>query len=323
MSGGKAQKGNGMLVLRSELLTATLFPYGARLTGLWHRDYQNSLVLGAPNDADFTSDLAYFGALIGPVANRISGGRVCINDKVWQMETNEGPNCLHSGGSGLHALNWTIADQSEQHVTFETVLDHGHGGLPGNRAFAATYAVDGSKLTLDIMAMSDQTTPINIAHHPYWNLSRDTSVAAHQLKTAADMYLPVDSATCPTGGVASVSDTPYDFTHPHIVPTHITLDANLCLAHKPYATPRFAARLSAPDGPVLNIETTEPGLQIYNGTGLRPTNTRLHPGQKLGCGAGIALEPQGWPDAPSHPDFPSILYDAGSQYRQRTVYSFS
>ncbi len=323
MPNGKAWESNAMIVLRSELLTVALSPYGARLTGLWHKDFPQSLVLGAPSGSDFTSDLMYFGALIGPIANRVSGGCIRIADTTWKMETNEPPNCLHSGSNGLHALNWTIADQSECHATFQIVLDHGHGGLPGNRTFIATYAVEDAKLLLDIHATSDQTTPINIAHHPYWNLSQEVSVGQHTLKTAADTYLPVDNATCPTGDIASVSGTAYDFTQPRMVPTDTTLDANLCLSNIRRATPHFAARLSAKDGPTLAIATTEPGLQIYNGTGLRPSNTKLHSGQKLGCGAGIALEPQGWPDAQLHPHFPSILCTVGTRYRQSTVYSFA
>jgi len=316
-------KGTSMIVLRSEHLTATLSPFGARLAGLWHKDYTQSLVLGAPEDNDFTSDLIYFGALIGPVANRISGAKVCIDNKVWQMDANEAPNCLHSGSEGLHALHWKITDQSERHATFQIALDHGYGGLPGNRVITATYTVDDIRLRLDITAISDQTTPINIAHHPYWNLSQDASVSAHFLQAAAQTYLPVDSATCPTGEIAAVSGTPYDFTHPLKVPTDTTLDANLCLSRAQRATPQFAARLSVQGGPALEIATTEQGLQIYNGTGLRPSDTRLHPGQKLGCAAGIALEPQGWPDAPSHPGFPSILHAAGARYRQSTIYSIT
>lgn len=312
-----------MIALRSETLTATLSPFGARLAGLWHKDYPNSLVLGASDDASFTSDLVYFGALIGPVANRISQGRVCIGNTSWQMETNEAPNCLHSGSDGLHALVWQVTDQSERHVTFGITLVHGAGGLPGNRMFTATYTVERNALRLEITATSDHTTPINVAHHPYWNLSGHASVAEHILQTVATEYLPVDGATCPTGEIASVSGTPYDFTQPHKVPTDITLDANLCLARGKYETPEFAARLSVPDGPALEIATTEQGLRIYNGTGLHPTGTKLHPGQKLGCAAGIALEPQGWPDAPSHRNFPTVLCGAGAQYRQSTIYSIA
>jgi aldose 1-epimerase len=312
-----------MVILRSDTLTVALCAFGARMTGLWYRDYAHSLVLGAPHEADFAGDLMYFGALIGPVANRISGACIRIGESSWQMEANEGHNCLHSGNQGLHALTWPITDQSAQHVTFEITVEHGHCGLPGNRTFKAIYRIEGASLRLDITATTDRTTPVNIAHHPYWNLSGEPSVAAHMLRTAAHTYLPVDGATCPTGDVAPVADTPYDFRRPRAVPTDITLDANLCLAHARYATPRFAARLSAPQAPELEIATTEAGLQVYNGTGLTATQVHLHRGQKLDRCAGIALEPQGWPDAPSHAGFPDIWCDAGAQYRQTTIYSFT
>lgn len=316
-----------MVILRSDVLTAALSEFGARLTGLWHKDYGHSLVLGAPSGADCTSyfndDLMYFGAIIGPVANRISGARVQIGDAVWQMDANEGAHCLHSGTSGLHAVKWGLTDQSERHATFRLTLEHGHGGLPGYRMFEVTYRLEGATLRLNITATSDRLTPVNIAHHPYWNLSQEASVAAHVLTTAADSYLPVDANLCPTGEIAPVARTPYDFTQARAVPTDITLDANLCLAHKRFTAPRFAARLTAPKAPELVISSTEPGLQVYNGAGLQPTDIVLHPGQKLGPCAGIALEPQGWPDAPAHPDFPSILLAAGTQYHQITHYAFS
>ncbi len=312
-----------MIELRTEHLTVLLSPVGARLVGLWYGSYPHSLVLGAPDDAASSGTFEYFGALIGPVANRISGATIEIDGRSWRLPMNEGNNCLHSGPTGLHALRWDTAKRSDNSMTFEIALQHGHGGLPGNRNVTATYSLDGPTLTLVVDASTDHKTPVNIAHHPYWKLSQNDTIADHILKVAADTYLPVTAETCPTGEIASVQNTDFDFRHPRAVPTDVTLDANFCLSPAPHSQPRFAAHLEAPSGPQLEIQTTEPGLQIYNGTGLQATDTPMHTGQQLGPCAGIALEPQRWPDAPSHDRFPSVLLPAGGIYRQITRYTFA
>lgn len=313
-----------MIQLRSKVLRATILPYGATLTGLWHKDAPHSLVLGSTDDQAYKNVLAYFGALVGPVANRVRDAKIIIDEQDWRLPANEGTTSLHSGASGLHAQVWTIAEKSETAVTLQCQLRHGSGGLPGNRDIRATYSVsDAGVLRLAITATSDAATVMNIAHHPYWNLDGSPTVGNHKLEICATAYTPVDTATLPTGEITSVQGTPYDFRNPRTVATHVPLDCNLCLADHRRQTPQIAAVLSASVGPQLTLHTTEPGLQLYNGAGLGAVAARMHDRKDLRAYAGIALEPQGWPDAPNHRAFPSILLPAYVRYQQITDYHLS
>lgn len=313
-----------MITLKSKSLTARILPFGASLTGLWFRDDPHSLVIGSGEANDYLENLVFSGALVGPVANRIANSRVIVNDHIWQMEANEGRNSLHSGSEGLHARWWDIAKQSDTSVTLKINLRHGDCGLPGNRLIEASYSLSAdSALIVDVTAQSDRDTVMNIAHHPYWNLDGAKTIAGHHLEIPAECFLPVDKDTLPTGEVRSVSGTHYDFRSPKSIPVHTSLDANLCLTQHGRPTPKFAASLQGANGRRLQIETTEPGLQLYNGGGLAGTAKDLHPGQDLGPYCGVALEPQGWPDAPHHPNFPSIALREGDIYRQSTIYRIS
>lgn len=313
-----------MITLRSKALKATLAPLGARLSGLWIDGWPQSLVLGPPDTQTAQHpDLAFFGVVVGPIANRVTDATVELNGKVWKMDANEGTTALHSGLCGMHAQVWDIASSSSDEISFALTLPHGACGLPGHRRVSATYKLTDSCIELDIRATSDTPTAMNLAHHPYWNLNGEATVAGHELQVAATHVLPVDDLNLPTGEISPVMASQYDFRTPKTVPVHIPLDANLCLATARRSEPRFAARLTAPNGPVLEIETTEPGLQVYNGFGLPTSAVPLHPGQRLQRCAGIALEPQGWPDAPRHTAFPSIMLKPGDEYHQLTRYQFS
>ncbi len=313
-----------MIELRSKTLRATVTTYGAALTGLWVKGTPHSLVLGSCQNSDYQGALTYFGALVGPIANRIGGAQVQIDGRRYELDANEGSTCLHSGSSGLHRQTWAVTAQSESAITMQCHMKDGQGGLPGNRDIRVRYtAYDDGTLSLKITATSDKTTVMNIAHHPYWNLDGAPTVKDHQLEIAASEYTPVTSATLPNGQTVPVKGTAFDFATPRHVPTDKSLDANFCLAGGQQEKPRIAAILSAPGAPVLTLRTTEPGLQLYNSAGLGPANLTLHDREYLGPYAGIALEPQGWPDAPNQPTFPSIALTPHDMYRQITEYRFS
>jgi aldose 1-epimerase len=316
--------GLSMIEIRSETLRAQVLERGATLSGLWCRGYAHSLVLGAPRAADYSGFLDYFGALVGPIANRVASATVQIEGRAWPLDANEGTTCLHSGSKGLHAQDWDITAREAHSVTLGIDLPHRFGGLPGNRRITAEYTLmDSAGLRLTIAAETDATTAINIAHHPYWNLNGASTIGEHSLEVMAVRYLPVNAKTLPTGEIAPVAGSAYDFRTSKRVATDKTLDANLCLAEQRRVHPQKAAVLSAPDGPTLTLCTTEPGLQVYNGSGLAPVPLPLHDGRELQPFAGIALEPQAWPDAPNQPGFPSILLDAGARYTQITEYRIS
>lgn len=309
-----------MIVLHSASLSAHILCQGATLAGLWLKGHPRSLVLGYSDPLSFAASPIYAGALVGPVANRVSRGRVVIAGTAYQMAQNEGENCLHSGDGGLHALIWSIVEQNASSVTLAVELPDLANGLPGARQVRATYALEDDTLCLTIVARSDDTTVMNIAHHPYWTLDETADVSAHRLQVNAKEYLPVDDQNLPLGPRVPVSGTDYDFRQPRRVSIDRTLDANLCISSTRSDTPNNVAHLIGRDGISLHIASTEPGLQVYNGSGLPMGGPDALPGQRIAPFAGIALEPQGWPDAPNHASFPSITLASGSEYRQITRY---
>lgn len=313
-----------MIEINSKKLKAHILPYGATLAGLWHVDAPFSLVLGSPQADAYAADLAYFGAIVGPVANRVAGGKIVVQSTAWQMETNERANCLHSGSGGVHAMNWKVADRSAATVKLVLDLPHRYGGLPGNRRLTAQYRVsDDGFLSLSLCAVSEADTVMNLAHHPYWNLDDTPNLRQHELLVCADHYLPVNEQLLPTGEISAVATTALDFTKPRTVPSDFALDYNYCLAIRDRATPELAAVLRGSSGMTLRIETTAPGLQVYSGGGLSATKWPLYDDRKLRPYAGLALEPQGWPDSPNHEQFPQIWLRSGETYRQETRYFIS
>ncbi|WP_298969729.1 aldose epimerase family protein [uncultured Roseobacter sp.] len=313
-----------MIVLQSDTLKAHILTRGATLAGFWLRGHPRSLVLGFEDPLAFDSAAFYAGAIVGPVANRVARGQIELDNQVFQMPSNEGTTCLHSGDDGLHAQDWTISDQTVNTVTLETALPDAAIGLPGARRIRATYALEAENtLVLTITASSDCDTVMNLAHHPYWTLDEKADVSHHQLQIHADTYLPVNHQNLPTGHITPVAGSAYDFRTKRAVPVDRTLDANLCVATARSDTPRDVATLTGGTGLALHIASTEPGLQVYNGSGLPSDGPSALPGQNIAPFAGIALEPQGWPDAPNHPQFPSILLPAGAEYRQETRYRTS
>lgn len=298
------------MTLTSGPLTARINPLGARIIHLSLGGSPN-LVLAADPDAHPGWYDVYPGVIVGPVANRVRDGRITVDGHTHQMPQNEGGvTCLHSGPDGLHTRVWEVLGHSADHLTLRCVLPDGDCGLPGDRDIQAHFALIDATLRLTLTATTTKPTPMNIAHHPYWRLG---DAADHLLTVRADRYLPVDDLNLPTGEIASVAGTDYDFRNPRPLPAGI--DHNLCLADAPTPEPRHIATLTGADGLRMRIKTTEPGLQVYAGAYL-PTL----PGTDIAPLAGIALEPQGWPDAANQPGFPNIMISPDESYRQISEY---
>jgi aldose 1-epimerase len=308
------------VTLSAPPLTARILPFGATLAGLWHEAVEHSLVLGYRDIAQYRGDPFYLGALVGPLANRIAGARVQLSGVDWTLDANEGVTCLHGGSHGLSSKLWDIEAQEADSVTLGLALAHGVDGLPGVRQIRLCYRLHAGGLDLEIEARSDRDTFFGPAHHPYWRLDASGPVPRHRLTVNASEYLPTNDLNLPSGEISPLQGTPYDFRAAAPVPTDIPLDANLCLARARRADPAPAARLTASNGLTLTIETTEPGLQIYNGSGLFPHAAALEQHLPFQPFAGLALEPQNWPDAPNRAQFPSALLTAGALYRQTTRY---
>ena len=305
-------------------MTVSVLPLGAALVGVRLGSSTRNLVLEYATPEARGARPTSAGALVGPVANRIRNGHVLIDVKTYQMPLNEGGRtCLHSGPDGLHAQHWQVVEQRADSVTLTCTLPDGANGLPGTRSFTATYSVRDTSLSVHITATTDHTTPINIASHPYWNLDGAPDITGHILQVAAQSYLPTDALNLPTGEIAPLAGSAFDFTAPRALTRDPALDLNFCLARAPRATPQPAATLRGADGTTLEIATTAPGLQVYAGSNLTQADTPLPGNPLLGPFAGVALEPQLWPDALSHRSFPAVLLPPDEIWEQTTLHRFT
>lgn len=309
--------------LRAGELTAVVLTHGATLHDVRLAGTPWPLTLGVPTMAAYEGPCRWFGSIAGPVANRIRGASAKIAGKRHVFETNEaGRTTLHSGSTGTDIQLWSMIEASETAVTLALDLPDGLGGFPGNRHLRAHFALTApADLTLTLSATTDQPTLMNLANHSYWNLDGTATTAGHSLRVMADRYLPVDGDKIPFMP-APVATTPYDLRTPRRLPLRAALDHNFCLANgaRPL-TP--AARLSGAKGVRLDIATTAAGLQVYDGVGLNSGQWPGHMGAPYGPHAGIALEPQAWPDAPGRADFPSIALQPGENWQQVSRFRFS
>ncbi|MGY6696517.1 MAG: aldose epimerase family protein [Roseinatronobacter sp.] len=277
-----------MLRIGSGALQADLLPYGAALHRVHVGNHQ--VVAGLPDLAAYHAGRGYHGAVVGPVANRISGAQAMIGEQLWRFDPNEGTTLLHGGEPGLHGRDWAVVDQGAAHVTFALDLGHCEGGFPGRRRIEARYSVAGLTLRLDLVARSDRPTLMNLSSHVYWNLTGRDNLDGHRLAVAADRFVPVDARLCPLGAPVAASGE-MDLREGRLLDGGPRYDHNFCLSDAREAL-RPVAWLSAPDAPAMELATTEPGLQVYDG------------GPSM---FGLALEPQCWPDAPNQPAYPPIL----------------
>ncbi|SIO31287.1 aldose epimerase family protein [Vannielia litorea] len=307
-----------IVTLQNGPATARVMTWGATLQDFRLDGIEHSLVLGSPVFEPYRTRMRNYGAIVGRAANRIAGGRAPLNGTTLQLETNEeGRTALHGGSDGCGYINWQLAEASATSARFAVTLADGQGGHPGNLALTATYSLDAEgALTLEITGTTDAPTFCNIAHHSYWNLDGTPTLDGHTLQVDADSYLAVDAHKIPQNGPAPLAGTRFDFRQPRAI-TMATdapgLDHNFCL-RDPGTVMRPACTLRAA-GLQLEIDTTEPGLQVYDGSGLN-SEAPGHTGKPYGPHAGVAIEPQHWPDAPNHPDYPQITLNPGQTYRQ-------
>lgn len=287
-------------------LSATILTLGATVQDLRLAGVAHPLVLGFPTLAPYLGEGLYVGALVGRVANRIGAARFDLDGREVRVDANEGPNQLHGGTDGLHRQLWRIADRAPDRVRLALDLPDRHMGFPGTLAISAQISVADDALAFDLTAATDAATPVSLAHHGYFTLDDSGDIRRHRLQVAADHYLPVDAALIPTGEIAPVAGTLHDFRQPREIGAGH--DHNLCLS-RARGPLRHVATLTGQTGLAMQVETTEPGLQLYDGRHL--------------AYAGVALETQNWPDAVNHPHFPDPILRPGDSYRAQTRYRFA
>lgn len=320
-------------------VVAKLTDFGATLVELHLPDREGRLadvVLGFDDVSGYQgTDNQYFGCTVGRVANRIAGGTFELGGRTHTLATNDGDNHLHGGAVGFGQRVWTaepLETGNGQAVCFRYRSPDGEEGYPGTVTASVTYTLtDDDELVLDYVATTDATTPVNLTHHSYFNLGGHGTgtILDHELRVDASRYTPAGEGLIPTGVLASVVDTPLDFQRSRRIGARIEAltntpargyDHNLVLSRADGEL-RFACRLADPDsGRVLEIFTTEPGLQLYSGNFLfgqagKGGATYTHRG-------GVCLEAQHFPDAVHHSTFPSIVLRPDRTYRQTTVHRF-
>ena len=312
------------LTLRGGGLVARVLTLGAIVQDLRLEGSDQPLVLGAETPATYLGPMEYFGAVVGRFANRIAGGRFVLDGRTHQVPPNfRGRHALHGGPQGSAQRLWRVLARSRDSATLALRMDDGEMGFPGNLDVRVRISLPGNgALQFDIHARTDRATPCSFSHHGYFTLDDTGDLAQHLLQTPATQYLPVDDDLIPTGEIASVADTPFDYREPRSLSGQV-LDHNFCLARRRLPIRPVARLESRASGLAMRVESTEPGLQVYTAAHLPPEGLTGLEGRRYGPFAGVALEAQSWPDAPNRPGFPPAILRPGETYHHCTRYSFS
>lgn len=303
--------------LRSDQLCAKVLSFGAGLQDLRLEGHHSPLVLGHANPLNYCSNPAYLGVIVGRVANRISGGQITINGTLHELDKNEqGITTLHGGRDGCSHRNWDVLDRGPAHVTLGHALPDGHMGFPGRLDLTVTYRLQGASLQVEVTACSDASTVCNPAPHFYFNLDGKADIGGHCLQIDSDQVIPTDKGI-PVSGPINAETLGFDFTGPRAVP--IGLDHHFCFRDASGPLQQMA-RVYAP-GAAMELRSTAPGLQVYDGSGLAIRGDGLI-GVSYGPRAGLALEPHCWIDAPNQPWFGQCTLEPGEPMHTKSIFTF-
>ncbi len=310
--------------------------YGGIITSISTPDQNGKLadiVLGFNTLDEYLTEHPYFGAIIGRYGNRIAKGRFVLNETEYHLAINDGENHLHGGLVGFDKVVWDteeLRDDDAVGIGLTYLSKDGEEGYPGNLHTTVTYLLnDQNELAISYEASTDQPTVINLTNHAYFNLAGEGSgdILDHEVIINADRYTAVSDDLIPTGELISVKDSAMDFSGATKIGAGIGkvkggYDHNYVL-NKTSNELSTAAKVFEPkSGRILEVFTTEPGVQFYTGNFLNQTLTGKT-GERYGKHAGFCLEAQHFPDSPNHPEFPSTLLNPGDLYQQVTIYKFS
>lgn len=298
------------------------------------------VVIGFDTFEPYTQDPHYFGALIGRFGNRIANATFSIEDQVYHLAANNGPNALHGGPEGFHKAIWTVVSTKEEEQGISLTLKYFskdmEEGFPGNLTVLVTYTLTPEN-TLDINyeATTDKTTVVNLTQHTYFNLAADFSktILDHEITIDADTFVAIDETAIPTGILESVAHTPFDFRKPKTIAAEIEAENDQIkkgagydhcwvLNHQDKGYRVVASAYDSASGRKLEVATTEPGMQLYTGNyinGQMPTRD----GQTYNRRSGFCFETQHYPDSPNQPSFPTTLLKEGETFSSKTSFRFS
>ncbi|WP_420412265.1 aldose epimerase family protein [Roseibium sp.] len=315
------------ITLKKGGLEASILSYGAIVRDL--KVNGRSVVLGFERLQDYLDYSPYFGAVVGRCANRIANGRMVLGGQEYQLDQNDSGHHLHGGSAGFSNRLWQIEQSDKASVLLKLISEDGDMGYPGTVEVLVRYTLTGSgALRVKMSATTDQLTPVNLTQHSYFNLDGSDTILDHQLEIAAETYLPVNSDLIPNGEVRNVAWTPYDFQDGRRLRRRsgeqdVIFDHNFCLADRPREKVEFAAALEDAAGDMrMEVWTTEPGLQLYDGGKLDVPVSGLA-GRDYGAHAGVCLETQRWPDSVNHKEFTDVLLQPSENYNHVTEFRFS
>lgn len=314
--------------LRSAACRVKFLNLGGIITAIEVPDRQGAfanVVLAHDNIAEYLANKPYFGAIVGRYANRIAGARFTLDGAEHRLSANDHGNSLHGGVKGFDKAIWTVETDGRRAVLRHTSED-GDQGFPGRLDATAVYSLASeNELHVTFEAVTTNPTHVNLSQHGYFNLSGnpERDILDHELMVSASRFTVVDDTLIPTGELRSVIGTPFDFTKPMRIGSRIgarddqlTLgkgyDHNFVLDDSRGLLRRAAILSDELSGRILDVDTTEPGIQVYSGNHLEGARYRT----------GIALETQHYPDSPNHPDFPSTVLRPGETYHTETIFRF-
>ena len=329
----RLQNDNGMEVLVSA--------YGGiiqRLTAPDRHGRYEDVVLGFDTMDEYFGKHPYFGAIVGRYANRIGNSRFDIGGTTYDLTPGKGGHHLHGGSKGFDKVLWRVlpSEVSSRSLRLSHVSEDGDEGYPGELSVQVDYALsERNELTISYFATTDKTTIVNLSNHSYFNLgmSDDGDILDHVVELNADYFTPVNSEMIPNGELREVTGTPMDLRQPTRIGDRIDLvdeqleygggfDHNWVLNRESGGL-QFAARVTEPEsGRILEVSTTEPGLQFYTGNRLDGSIVGKA-GRTYRGRSGFCIETQHFPDSPNQPAFPSTVLEPGETYLSMTVYTFS
>lgn len=317
-------------------LSVTVTNFGGKIMSLMVPDRMGEMadiVHGYDTPQQYLNGNPYFGALIGRYGNRIAKGKFSIENISYQLNINNGNNALHGGPNGFHNKIWNCEQIDSNSLELKLHSRDGEEGYPGHLIVVVRYALsDDNELVIDYVASTTKTTIVNLTNHAFFNLAATGDILNHELRINGDYVVPVNNELIPIGGLQSVDNTPFDFKEVHTIGERIAeMDRQLQNGHgydhtyvlnKKANVLDFAAWVREPlSGWILEVWTTEPGLQFYSGNFLDGKELGKR-GNNYPFRSAFCLEAQHFPDSPNQPDFPTTLLHPGETYKQKTVYKF-
>ena len=327
-----------LFTMTQDGISVSITEYGARITKIIFDN--TSVVCGFDTLEGYLADHDYHGSIVGRYANRIAKAQFTLHGKTYQLANNEtGRAHLHGGNVGYSDRLWdTVSATSDEEgadlLTLKLRSPDGEEGYPGKLDYSVKYTLSDNSLRLDYYAVTDKATPVNLTNHVYFNLMGAGTIYSHRITLDADRYIPTDDTLIPTGEIASVEGTPFDFREEKflgagILGTHKDITLGGGLDHCVVFTDRGEGlhervKVTSPDGLVtLKAYTDLPAVQLYSGNFLGNKEFPFRGGEKQIKRAAFCLETEAYPDSVNHPEFPSAILRAGDKFDHKTVFTFS